>query len=579
MKIIITEEQKKKLFIPRKLSGDDSRYSEWNKEQPIKDGVRINQYDPEGNKIGYWENYYKNGKIQTKGNYINGKREGIWEIYFDNGQLYCKCNFKNNYKDGIWEYYWENGQLSSKELYDNGEFIKSLPLTESKKLFIPRKLSGENSRWSDWNKEQPIIDGKRINQYDLEGRKEGYWEEYWDPEERSLSKGNYINGKREGIWDSYDLDGNIENRILYKNGKFVKDIPLTESKKLLNLKEGRVKASDRIKVYEDDKILVVVPLTHMASCKYGAKTPWCVAVPSNDEHFNEYSDNGILFYFIIKSPYEYGDIKEYKFAYYKSFNVNMEEFDGWYDMSDYRYDEENEKSTEVPDIKLLKFLIPKKVMELVNNFIKEQTPVYQKKILDRKKFILDKLMNDPDNHKIVDDKDWVIMYRDEPFGNDYDRLDWFPNPTKESELFVIYGNKNNYKTYRQEIPFYIDIRTYKHSKDRNPKVTELNSHEEVPDMMKVFLSYFKNIAISFFSNRKKYFNPPKRSYMYLHPNYVSVGDKIGYSDGSKIVSIEPIIGSYKPYKIDTDRSKDIYYNTDLGVGLEYDKEKHNPSKI
>jgi hypothetical protein len=352
-----------------------------------------------------------------------------------------------------------------------------------------------------------------------------------------------------------------------------------QNKKLFQIKEGRVKSSDRIKVYEDDKILVVVPLTHIASCKYGAKTPWCVAVPSNDEHFNEYSENGILFYFIIKSPYEYGDIKEYKFVYYKSFNDNMYEYGGWYDMSDYRYGEEDKKSTEEPDIRLLKFLIPKKVMDIVNTFIKEQTPIYQKKMLDKKRFIFDKLINDPDNHKISEDKDWVIMYRDEPFGDDYNKLDWFPDPNKEEELYVIYGNKNNYKLYRQGIRFYIDIRTYKHSKGIIPKVNGLRDNEEVPNMKYVFLSYFNNIVIPFFSNRKKYFNPSDRSYMYLYPNYVSVGDEIGFGDGSKIVNIESIKGSYKPYKIDTNKNKDIYYSTDLGVGLKYDKERHNPTKI
>jgi hypothetical protein len=59
---------KDKLFIPRKLNADDSRYTEWNNSQPIKDGVRINQYDYEGNNHGYWEYYYY-GKLYFKGNY------------------------------------------------------------------------------------------------------------------------------------------------------------------------------------------------------------------------------------------------------------------------------------------------------------------------------------------------------------------------------------------------------------------------------------------------------------------------------------------------------------------------------
>ena len=78
MKIIITEEQKKKLFIPRDLSGENSRWNIWNKEQPIKDGIRINQYTHDGIKTGYWEYYYLKGQLDSKGNYINGKKDGYW---------------------------------------------------------------------------------------------------------------------------------------------------------------------------------------------------------------------------------------------------------------------------------------------------------------------------------------------------------------------------------------------------------------------------------------------------------------------------------------------------------------------
>ena len=54
--------------------------------------------------------------------------------------------------------------------------------------------------------------------------------------------------------------------------------------------ETSVKSSDRTKIYEDERLLVVVPLTHRASCKYGAHTPWCVSTPSNADHY-EVSDN------------------------------------------------------------------------------------------------------------------------------------------------------------------------------------------------------------------------------------------------------------------------------------------------
>jgi hypothetical protein len=57
MRIIITEEQSKKLFIPRNI---DKRYSDWNKTQPditINGHLyKFNQYDLNGNKIGLWLN-------------------------------------------------------------------------------------------------------------------------------------------------------------------------------------------------------------------------------------------------------------------------------------------------------------------------------------------------------------------------------------------------------------------------------------------------------------------------------------------------------------------------------------------
>jgi hypothetical protein len=145
MRIIITEEQKKKLFIPRRISSGDSRYDEHNNSQPIKDGKRINQYTPDGLKIGYWEKYYSGGELWYKGLFVNGDRDGYWEEYWYNGKLRSKGNYVNGLEDGYWEEYHDNGELLSKGKYVNG-----------------------------------VMDG--------------YWEEYYD-NGKLRSKGNYVNGK------------------------------------------------------------------------------------------------------------------------------------------------------------------------------------------------------------------------------------------------------------------------------------------------------------------------------------------------------------------------------------------------
>ncbi len=47
----------------------------------------MNQYNDNGLKESYWEEYYINGELYYKGNYINGKQHGYFERYYDNGQL------------------------------------------------------------------------------------------------------------------------------------------------------------------------------------------------------------------------------------------------------------------------------------------------------------------------------------------------------------------------------------------------------------------------------------------------------------------------------------------------------------
>lgn len=50
----------------------------------------MNRYNENNNRHGYWESYHPNGKLWTKGNYINGIPDGKCEIYDSNGNLWYK---------------------------------------------------------------------------------------------------------------------------------------------------------------------------------------------------------------------------------------------------------------------------------------------------------------------------------------------------------------------------------------------------------------------------------------------------------------------------------------------------------
>lgn len=56
----------------------------------------------------------------------SGKRQGYWEYYWLNSNLMSKGSFKDDKADGIWEFYNIHGSLNHKRLYENGNLIKEL---------------------------------------------------------------------------------------------------------------------------------------------------------------------------------------------------------------------------------------------------------------------------------------------------------------------------------------------------------------------------------------------------------------------------------------------------------------------
>jgi hypothetical protein len=54
-------------------------------------------------------------------------------------------------------------------------------------------------------------------------------------------------------------------------------------------------------LYEDDKVLFIIPKTHKGSLKYGAGTRWCTASKNDISTFNNYSKNALLAYLIDKT--------------------------------------------------------------------------------------------------------------------------------------------------------------------------------------------------------------------------------------------------------------------------------------
>ena len=93
-------------------------------------------------------------------------------------------------------------------------------------------------------------------------------------------------------------------------------VTLAAMKGLTKELEGQV-----IKEYEDEKWVVVRPLTFSASAKYGSSTRWCTTYQKEKNYFEKYWRRGSLVYFINKET-------GYKFAGYKGLDGDSE-FSFW----------------------------------------------------------------------------------------------------------------------------------------------------------------------------------------------------------------------------------------------------------
>lgn len=110
---------------------------------------------------GNWKYYhYASSSIMTEETYKKGKLEGVRTVYFPNGKIAEQINYVNNLKQGVYKKFSENGIVLEEAIFKNDEY-----------------------------------DGLAI---------------YRDINGNLVSKGNFVQGKKSGIWEV------VENGMLIK---------------------------------------------------------------------------------------------------------------------------------------------------------------------------------------------------------------------------------------------------------------------------------------------------------------------------------------------------------------------------
>lgn len=120
-----------------------------------------------------------------------------------------------------------------------------------------------------------------------------------------------------------------------------------------------------VKHYEDDEWLIVLPLTHLSSKKYGANTKWCTTADSH-EYFERYSNKGLLIYTINKKNGS-------KVATFYSLRIDEPELSFW-DAQDKRIDS---METDLPDN------IMKEIKSIIKNYKKSNVDFLSKEDFEK----------------------------------------------------------------------------------------------------------------------------------------------------------------------------------------------------
>lgn len=93
-------------------------------------------------------------------------------------------------------------------------------------------------------------------------------------------------------------------------------IVVSESQLSVLVEKYKIADQERIKLFENDDFLLVIPLTHTASCKYGANTKWCITQKDDEDMFKRHYKLAGLGFLIVKSPEMQERLGNDKFAFY-----------------------------------------------------------------------------------------------------------------------------------------------------------------------------------------------------------------------------------------------------------------------
>jgi antitoxin component YwqK of YwqJK toxin-antitoxin module len=97
----------------------------------VRNGMAINYFNNgdvseklewmNNKKSGIWEQYFKGTQPRLKAHYVNNKLDGGFLVYNENGKLYIAGTYTNDMRTGKWTFYNEDGTTEKQVVYNMGK--------------------------------------------------------------------------------------------------------------------------------------------------------------------------------------------------------------------------------------------------------------------------------------------------------------------------------------------------------------------------------------------------------------------------------------------------------------------------
>jgi antitoxin component YwqK of YwqJK toxin-antitoxin module len=74
-----------------------------------------------GERVGPWASWFRNGQKNSEATYIKGKMDGKYKVWYENGQLRIEGQYKEDKETGTWYFYSEMGDTLKVQDFDKNQ--------------------------------------------------------------------------------------------------------------------------------------------------------------------------------------------------------------------------------------------------------------------------------------------------------------------------------------------------------------------------------------------------------------------------------------------------------------------------